>query len=128
MERDVRGAKLRMGRWTIGLAAIALTALPLRAHDLDKADHNSPEVSKWVTSLHNGTGVGCCATADGWRPENVMWDTNSKGYRVMIEGHWVDVPADAVITGPNRLGHAEVWYYHVDGLPAVRCFLPGEGM
>ena len=45
-----------------------------------------------------------------------------------IEDHWVDVPAEAVIHGPNTLGHAEVRYYHVDGLPAVRCFLPGEGM
>ena len=46
----------------------------------------------------------------------------------MIEGHWVDVPDETVIHGPNKLGHAEVWYYHVNGLPAVRCFLPGEGM
>jgi hypothetical protein len=33
-----------------------------------------------------------------------------------------------VIHGPNKLGHAEVWFYHIDGLPAIRCFLPGEGM
>lgn len=102
--------------------------LAVKARDLDKTDHNSPEVSKWVTSLKNGSGVGCCATADGWKPEQIEWDTDKKGYRVMIEGHWIEVPPDTVITGPNKLGHAEVWYYHIDGLPAIRCFLPGEGM
>jgi hypothetical protein len=113
----------------MGLCLLAILAGGLAtAHDLDKRDNNSPEVSKWVVGLHNGNGVGCCATADGWKPELVEWDTTKKGYRVMIEGHWVDVPDNAVITGPNKLGHAEVWYYHIDGLPAVRCFLPGEGM
>ncbi len=107
---------------------VLLAGAGAMAHDLDKTDHNTPEVSKWVLALHNGSGVGCCATADGWKPQLVEWDTTKQGYRVMIEGHWVDVPPNAVIGGPNKLGHAEVWYYHVDGLPAVRCFLPGEGM
>jgi len=70
-------------------------------------------------ALHNGPGVACCATADGWKPQLVEWDTTKKGYRVMIEGHWIDVPDETVIHGPNKLGHAEVWYYHVNGLPAV---------
>jgi hypothetical protein len=109
-------------------AALGLIATASIAHDLDKTDHNSPEVSAWVTSLKNGPGVACCATADGWKPQRVEWDTTTKGYRVYIEDHWVDVPDETVIKGPNKLGHAEVWYYHVNGLPAVRCFLPGEGM
>lgn len=113
---------------TVCLLALGLLALTSRAHDLDKTDHNSPEISAWVTSLKNGPGVACCATADGWKPQEVQWDQSTKGYRVVIEGHWTDVPPETVITGPNRLGHAEVWYYHVNGLPAVRCFLPGEGM
>jgi hypothetical protein len=123
---------MRLRNSSIRLAACALAgglaALSASAHDLDKTDRNSPEVSAWVTSLHNGPGVACCATADGWKPQEVEWDVSRKGYRVMIEGHWVDVPDETVIHGPNKLGHAEVWYYHVNGLPAVRCFLPGEGM
>ena len=83
------------------LGAFMLVALSVsvaaRAHDLDKTDHNSPEVSSWVLSLHNGNGVGCCATADGWKPELVEWDMTKHGYRVMIEGHWVDVPAQAMV-------------------------------
>jgi hypothetical protein len=115
---------MRLGLVATGL----LAALPAPAHDLDQQDHNSPEVKEWVTALKNHDGVACCATADGWRPQEVQWDMGTKGYKVMIEGHWVDVADDAVIHGPNKLGHAEVWFYHVDGLPKVRCFLPGEGM
>ena len=107
------------------ILAFLLTAAAVKAHDLDKHDNNSPEIRQWVTGLKNGTGVACCATADGWKPESVQWDMGTKGYKVMIEGVWVDVADDAVIRGPNKLGHAEVWYYHVDGLPKVRCFLPG---
>ena len=110
------------------LLAFLLTASSPKARDMDKHDNNSPAVRDWVTSLKNGNGVSCCATADGWKPQAVEWDMSTKGYRVLIEDKWVDVPDDAVIHGPNKLGHAEVWYYHVDGLPMVRCFLPGEGM
>src|ERR1035438_2172522 len=106
---------------SICLLAFTVIAPPVQAHDLDKTDNNSPEIKAWVLSLKNGPGVACCATADGWRPQDVEWDTNKKGYRVQIEGHWVEVPDEAVIHGPNKLGHAEVWYYHIDGLPAVRC-------
>ncbi|HLG88467.1 MAG TPA: hypothetical protein VKZ79_14875 [Alphaproteobacteria bacterium] len=116
----------RRGLCAAGL--LAMCAAPALARDLDRTDHNSPEVQAWVKSLANTSGVACCATADGWRPREVEWDTTTHGYRVLIENHWVDVPDNAVIHGPNKLGHAEVWYYHVDGLPAVRCFLPGEGM
>ena len=121
---------MRFGKgWVLLPATMALGLVAAsHARDLDKTDNNSPEVKAWVLSLKNGPGVACCATADGWRPQEVEWDVSRKGYRVKIEDHWVDVPEETVIHGPNKLGHAEVWYYHVDGLPAVRCFLPGEGM
>ena len=30
-------------------------------------------------------------------------------YRVRLEGEWYDVPDDAVITEPNRVGRTMVW-------------------
>ena len=40
-----------------------------------------------------------------------MWIGNPKGgrYRVRIEGEWHEVPEDAVITEPNRVGQTMVW-------------------
>ncbi len=110
------------------LAVSLLIGRPAVARDMDQHDNVSPEIQAWVTGLKNGSGVSCCATADGWKPEVVQWDFDKHGYKVQIEGHWVDVPDEAVIHGPNKLGHAEVWYYHLDGVPRVRCFLPGEGL
>ena len=118
----------RLGALTgLFLFVLFAGALAAGAHDMEH-DNVSPEVGRWVMSLTNKNGVACCATADGWTPAAVQWDMTTKGYKVMIENKWVDVPDDAAIHGPNKLGHAEVWYYHVDGLPAVRCFLPGEEM
>ena len=111
-----------------GLLAAFAAALPVAAHDMEHHDNASPEIKNWVEALKNQNGVACCATADGWTPQAVQWDTDTRGYRVMVEGKWVAVDPEAVIYGPNKLGHAEVWYYHVDGLPKIRCFLPGEGM
>jgi hypothetical protein len=116
---------LGAGLW---LVVPAIAAPPAMAHDMDHHDNVSPEIHAWVNGLKNQSGVACCATADGWKPDAVEWDFDTNGYKVRIEGKWVDVGEEAVIHGPNKLGHAEVWYYHVDGLPKVRCFLPGEGM
>lgn len=110
------------------LLAFLLAALAVHARDMEQHDNVPAAIRQWVTGLKNKSGVSCCATADGWTPKAVQWDTTTKGYKVLIEDKWIDVPDDAVIHGPNKLGHAEVWYYHVDGLPMVRCFLPGEGM
>ena len=37
------------------------------------------------------------------------WESESGHYRVRIEGEWVDVPDEAVITEPNRVGRTMVW-------------------
>jgi hypothetical protein len=35
---------------------------------------------------------------------DVDWDTKDGHYRVRLEGEWIDVPEDALITEPNRAG------------------------
>ena len=76
----------------------------------------------------SGKGL-CCDFADGRKVEDVDWDIDGPGgtYRVRIDGKWVAVPPDAVVTEPNKYGAAVVWPYLVDGEPAVRCFMPGAG-
>ena len=67
--------------------------------------------------------VGCCASADGCKPEAFEYDIAADHYRVRIDGEWHDVPADAVFVGPNKFGFAVVWLpdpfqrRKVDGLP-----------
>lgn len=90
-------------------------------------DHSRPDLTPWFESLHSGKGP-CCDGSDALAIDDPDWDSANGHYRVKLEGEWVDVPDDAVITEPNRDGRALVWPYRKDGkLNQVRCFMPGAG-
>lgn len=89
-----------------------------RAHD-----HNHPDLNGWFRSLHSKGGAWCCTGDDA---EEAEWDTAGGKYRVRIDGQWIDVPDEAIVEGPNKVGAAKVWRTYMDGHPGVRCFLPGS--
>jgi hypothetical protein len=87
---------------------------------------NSP-LKSWFDQLASGRGL-CCSFADGFRVEDVDWDTQDGHYRVRLSGEWIVVPDNAVVTEPNKFGPAVVWpYMSSDGQTQIRCFLPGSG-
>jgi hypothetical protein len=45
---------------------------------------------------------------------------------VRLEGEWIVVPDDAVITEPNRAGRTMVWPVKGSLGTIIRCFLPGS--
>jgi hypothetical protein len=68
------------------------------------------------------------ASENGFRVDDVDWDTQDGQYRVRLNGEWVVVPDNAVVTEPNKFGPAVVWpYMGTDGQTQIRCFLPGAG-
>ncbi len=112
------------------LVSVAL-ATDAAARDNGQYTNVDPAIRKWIEGLKDKTGQGCCATADG-HPAEYEWDIAGNHYKVRIEGQWFDVPAEAVIDEPNRLGYATVWYWWTFGLDGqktyhIRCFLPGPG-
>ena len=115
------------------LVVAAILSATAMAHAGDRGQYTqvSPDIKAWVERLTDQHGVNCCATADGVRPKEVEWDISANSYRVKLKGQWIPVPDEAVIKGPNRLGHAVVWFWlEADFLtnevyPVVRCFLPG---
>lgn len=106
-----------------GIGVIAFGTISVQAHD-DGRYANSP-LKAWFDSLHSKSGGPCCSNADGIAISDVDWDTKDGHYRVRLDGEWVDVPRDAVITEPNRAGRTMVWPYYVQGHALIRCFLPG---
>lgn len=96
-------------------------------------DHEHPELSQWYESLHSSAGSPCCDKQDfdkgtATSLSDAEWDGDGKGhYRVKIEGQWVDVPETAHVLGPNKDGRPIVWFWHLNGEPMVRCFIPGAG-
>jgi hypothetical protein len=88
---------------------------------------NSP-LKSWFDQLASEKGL-CCSFADGFRVDNVDWDTQDGHYRVRLNGQWIVVPDNAVVTEPNKFGAAVVWpYMGTDGQTQIRCFLPGTGV
>lgn len=76
----------------------------------------------WFMTLESGKGP-CCADADGNIVMDADWDTKDGHYRVRIDGEWMDVPDNALVTVPNRYGPTMVWIFGT----VIRCFMPGAG-
>ena len=113
-------------------AAIALCITMFAANDVSARDPdgryaNSP-LKQWFDQLASGKGL-CCSFADGFSVQDVDWDTQDGSYRVRLQGEWVVVPDEALVTEPNRFGPAVVWpYLDASGATQIRCFLPGTGV
>ena len=77
----------------------------------------------WMDGLKNRHGQPCCSDADGiLDPE---WESGGGKYRVKLDGNWIAVPPEAVITEPNRIGRAMVWPLNGYSGTTIRCFIPG---
>ena len=109
-------------RAAVLLGAVFLTS-PTLARD-DGRYANSP-LKPWFESLHSGYGQ-CCSDADGSAVSDVDWESKNGHYRVRLDGTWIDVPDEAVVTEPNRAGRAMVWPIKSYMGVTIRCFMPGS--
>ena len=111
------------------LAMAALVLMPLLqsafARDNGQYAATSPELKSWFDSLRSGKGP-CCSDADGSAVSDVDWESSSGHYKVRLDGTWFDVPDEAVITGPNRVGRTMVWPTRGTAGVTIRCFMPGS--
>jgi hypothetical protein len=122
---------IRLRLLMIALILSLAAAADAPARDNGQYRDTDPAIKEWIQQLTDKTGQGCCATADG-HPAEYEWDVAGNHYKVRIEGEWYDVPPEALVDEPNRLGYATVWYWwdwSVDGKKThhIRCFLPGPG-
>ena len=111
----------------LGLSVVLLSMAStqhVQARDPDGRYANSP-LKQWFDSLKSGKGP-CCSDADGSAVSDVDWESKGGHYRVRIEGEWFDVPEDAVITEPNRVGRTMVWPIRGYLGVTIRCFMPGS--
>jgi hypothetical protein len=116
----------------IGVVLAALTPATVGARDNGQFANSS--LKSWFNNLASAKGL-CCSFADGKSIADVDWDTvpvaGADGdvavrYRVRIDGQWIVVPPEALITEPNRYGPAVAWPYNDStGAILIRCFLPG---
>lgn len=96
------------------------------ARDRGQFANANPELRAWFDGLKSQKGP-CCSDADGSAISDADWESGNGHYRVRIDGAWVNVPDEAVITEPNRVGRTMVWPIR-DGVGGlyIRCFMPGS--
>lgn len=108
------------------VACIFTAALVSLAAARDDGRYAGSPLKSWFDGLKSKGGGPCCSDADGTALSDVDWDTKDGRYRVRIDGQWIDVPEDTVITEPNRAGRTMVWPMYLNGRPVIRCFMPGS--
>jgi hypothetical protein len=108
--------------FTVGILLLVLVGA-VQARD-DGRYSNSP-LKPWFDSLKSGKGL-CCSFADGYVVTDPDWESKNGHYRVRIDNEWVDVPDDAVIKEPNRVGRTMVWPTRGSFGISIRCFMPGS--
>lgn len=106
---------------------VVILSLLMFVHFADR-----PDLNDWAASLKSKQGMPCCSFVDAETLSDVQWDTKDGHYRVFLDGNWLDVPDEAVITVPNKYGEAVVWPLRYGGKGVgkaygVRCFIPGAG-
>jgi hypothetical protein len=117
----------------VNVSIVCCTALSLLfssetglARDPDGKYSNSP-LKRWFDSLTSRRGL-CCSDADGQSVADVDWDTKDGKYRVRLDGQWIEVPPESLVTVSNKFGLAVVWpYKDYEGRTQIRCFIPGAG-
>ena len=116
-----------IGPAVAGIALCASAFFPNQALARDDGRFANSQLKPWFDKLASGKGL-CCSFADGFKVEDVDWDTNEGRYRVRLNGQWIVVPDAALVTEPNKFGPAVVWpYQDATGATQIRCFIPGSG-
>jgi hypothetical protein len=106
---------------SIGLAVFATGTAIAR----DDGRYAGSALKPWFDTLKSSKGL-CCSDADGVALLDPDWDSREGHYRVRLDGAWIVVPDDAVITEPNRAGRTMVWPVRGSLGTSIRCFMPGS--
>jgi hypothetical protein len=108
--------------WMFLPCALVIAATPALAFDRGQYAQTDDATRQWFDGLQNQRRVPCCSTADGTRVEDADWRRDADGgYSVRLNGEWIAVPPDALVTVPNRVGYAVVWIWQ----GRIQCFMRG---
>lgn len=141
------------------MAAIVLLVIVVSfrmAWSRDDGRYADSPIKPWFDQLASKKGNQCCSFADGFKVENVDYDTDCYApamgapllcqFRVRLcvdlkksyvdsnpelktcRKDWVVVPDEALVIEPNKFGPPVVWPFATgQGGTMIRCFMPGSG-
>jgi hypothetical protein len=107
--------------------SVGVLAAAMAGHAMARDDgrYAGSPLKPWFDTLKSSKGL-CCSDADGFAVSDPDWESRDGHYRVRLEGEWIPVPDDAVITEPNRAGRTMVWPVKSSLGTSIRCFMPGS--
>jgi hypothetical protein len=115
-----------------------LVATPIH-WDPKYAQNYTPEQRKWFQEQKVPNGrITCCSVSDGALVEedireNHYWIKCPLDTKCPFK-KWTQVPDEALIKGPNKIGRPVVWWgtgdddEGEDPHPFVKCYVPGAGL
>ncbi len=109
---------------TIAIAAFLLLGGCLFVQPALPHDHNRAN-DEWFKSLRSTGGMACCDGTDAQRVDDLDWKAEPDEefpFSVRIDGKWVKIRKDQVITAPNITGHALLFIWN----GTLTCFAPGS--
>lgn len=89
-------------------------------------DHLTEAENRIVRDYYNKNRLNCCSDADGASVKDPDWGVEDGKYWVFLQGERRYVHPDAVVEQPNPKNHALVWILWQNGVPHIKCFLPGH--
>ena len=115
--------------WYIGAAGVLIVfmlAFTFTGGTRAWAHDPNTHLADGYATARSKKGTLCCDGSDYTYVSPRSWERTQTGYRVHVQGKWVDVPADALVTNmKNPDGEAKVWLYTDGDKPFARCFMPG---
>lgn len=116
-------------RWLVLAGMGLLTLIIILGHKAFGRDvegrYAQSDNHDWVKSLHSPAGAWCCDITDGRALTDADWRSKDGHYQVKLRDDWLDVPEDAVITQPNKIGLTIAWIGYRNGEAIITCFLAG---
>ncbi|MBY0472663.1 hypothetical protein K2Q00_00035 [Patescibacteria group bacterium] len=109
------------------MAVLCVTAFVCAITEQTQAHDPLTHQANGFSSAKNKSKHLCCDGNDYTYVNPYSWERTDKGFRVYVQGKWIDVPADAEVDNmKNPDGEAKVWLYREDtGTLRARCFMPG---
>jgi hypothetical protein len=85
------GSLLSAGALELQESASSVGGIRIVAPARDDGRYANSPLQSWFDDLASGKGL-CCSFADGFRIDDVDWDTQDGHYRVRTHGDWIIVP------------------------------------
>ena len=109
--------------FAVAVLAVGNVALVQQAQGHWKSEYAEAPYHEWFAQQRDGEGWSCCDLSDA-HPVYDAYIREGKWY-VPIDGVYYEIQSQQLLSGPNPIGHAVIWYDGAGNHITIFCFAPG---